>query len=801
MLAGMFSFDGAGQGLVLDSFSAEQRMLIYANDSDAFTFFLLDGTWQGTDQPGLSGNGTPRLFVNEALLGNNGINITDSDLNPTLDVVFANSGSFDQSIEEVEAVTQRPGTGIVFSGLLDAERILLNQPVNGFQEADIFASELVEINGLEVSIGTLETPIGQIESQLGTSILDRLVVPGQLQIESGGTTTISVAQLGVTGHLDIAAEGEIVINSFNAFQDSGLDFDGDSQLSRLTFNSLADVMINLDSEGTSVSGPAVHDTILVGDNRADTLTLSLGHMRLFDQDQATLDVSLNAKLEAVGLITLADSVDNQVSVGRRFELNASSFNGLGRVLIRPEGDVRAGSILSSESDVFVFWEDDSTLLSRLGSEGKPVNVAGIVSAGNLFVYSKASLYVETDLSLTAAESVLTPFDAEKNIASGRLFATADRQIRLDGLAPNTFVRFTANGNVTLKASGDLKPFGANSGNLIDIESDGIIATAPNTQLHGHSLRASGHSVLLANLNAADNISISGRIDLIAEDSILAGTMGEMTSSLVNFDSPYVNMKFSGNLRIAGHATARRAVLEAGKISDDAAAIVDVESLLLKSETGIFLGDGGEEKNIIHVCGRAVFDAEDFVVVGESADVTINEWVVLGDARRSINVDSQLCKDYEFSDPLDLLGGWTTNASWAASANGLLPSAGNNFWGSSGSDLYSIDLQKEFDLRVEPGTYTLSIDVSAPRYAPANAPVSYDQFTTFGLTGISSQPDFVDAPTPEDATPIWTTWTLRYVVEPGAADIDNTLGFQASFTLDDYTIMMDNVVIYFDAPLS
>ena len=803
MLTASFALDSTTNELVLDSFDADQRMLVFFNDTDAFTFFLPGGNWQGTDQPGLSGAGTERLNVNEAWLGASRIRVGDSEINPTLDVVFANEGVFfDQIIEHVDTITQLPNASVSLSGHYEANRILLSQPGNDIRAVDIFARNGIDINALEVSVGTLETSGGQIVSEFGTRILNRLVVPGRLEIESGGDTEIFANQIGVTGHLKIVSNANISIDSFNEFQSSGQEFVGNSQLRQLTFNSRGNVDIAVDSEGTPTAAPVVVNTALIGENRAQSLNLQLGHMKLFDHAQSTLSIVDNAKIEAAGLISLADSAQNVVTVGRGLEIDVTEVEGVGRILVQSPGDVRVGWIRSSVADVFVFSEDDSTLLSSLGDEQTPLSFGRIESAESLFVFARARLLVDGTLELSAAQSVLSQFDVEKRIVANRVVLNADRRVALDGFRQSTSINFAAVGDVTLRGNSNITLFGTNSGNQIDIETSGRISMASRATLEGHSLKMSGQSVWMANFDDADEVSIGGRMDLQGEEGVIVGTVGQVSASHLSFDSPYVNIVFAGNMHLVETLSAnRRAELEANRISDGPSAIIDIENVLFRAKEGIYLGDGSPEENVIHVCGKAVFDASGFVVIGESADVVIADWGLLAQVDNSINVDSTVCRDYEYADWIDEFDSWDTESvHWTSLIGDLRPSAGETFWGSSFNQLATVGLRKSFDLLVEAGTYTLRVELSAPFGGSSVDAVPYEQFTRFGLTGISSEPISVDAITPEESVQEWTTWTIKYSVVPGSVDVGHTIGFEALFTAIDYTVMIDDLTISFDAYL-
>lgn len=164
--------------------------------------------------------------------------------------------------------------------------------------------------------------------------------------------------------------------------------------------------------------------------------------------------------------------------------------------------------------------------------------------------------------------------------------------------------------------------------------------------------------------------------------------------------------------------------------------------------------------------------------------------------------SSACAEMIFSDPIDENDGWVlSGGSWGDqnAISGLTPNAGSTYWGSTSIARTITGLSKEFALTVEPGRYTLSIDVSAPFGPPNVYAVPYSDFTAFGLTGISSSPTALFTPTPPELTRSWTTWSISYDVAPGSADIGNTIGFNASLFSDDYTVMLDNLKIVHAVP--
>ncbi|MEM8615091.1 MAG: hypothetical protein AAGF93_24005, partial [Cyanobacteria bacterium P01_H01_bin.105] len=120
--------------------------------------------------------------------------------------------------------------------------------------------------------------------------------------------------------------------------------------------------------------------------------------------------------------------------------------------------------------------------------------------------------------------------------------------------------------------------------------------------------------------------------------------------------------------------------------------------------------------------------------------------------------------------------------------------GTTYWGSTFNFPATVGLSKDFGLNIESGRYLLSIDVSAPFGDPIYDAVPYLDFTSFGLTGISTLPTVISASTPPESTPQWTTWSFEYVVAPDSSDVGNAIGFTALLSADDYTMMLDNLSI-------
>ena len=157
-------------------------------------------------------------------------------------------------------------------------------------------------------------------------------------------------------------------------------------------------------------------------------------------------------------------------------------------------------------------------------------------------------------------------------------------------------------------------------------------------------------------------------------------------------------------------------------------------------------------------------------------------------------------DYVFYDPIDDNDGWNTDdIHWTTGVGGLSPSAGTTYWGSTFNQSATVGLSKDFALTVEPGKYTLTVDVSAPFGDPLYDAVAYSDFTEFGLTGITSSPTVISAVTPPESTPVWTTWTFSYLVDEESSDIGNTIGFSALLSADDYNVMVDNLTITHAVP--
>jgi hypothetical protein len=156
----------------------------------------------------------------------------------------------------------------------------------------------------------------------------------------------------------------------------------------------------------------------------------------------------------------------------------------------------------------------------------------------------------------------------------------------------------------------------------------------------------------------------------------------------------------------------------------------------------------------------------------------------------------------FSDPVELSGGWTLiDGGFTTGVQGLVPSAGITFWGSTYDQPADVGLFKTFPaLKVQVGTYTVSIDTAAPYGPPKYRAVALSEYTDLGLTGLSSPRTIISAGTPPAATPSWTTWSFSYLVPPGSADVGNTIGFRARFqpTGFGYTTMLDNLRISYDA---
>jgi hypothetical protein len=150
------------------------------------------------------------------------------------------------------------------------------------------------------------------------------------------------------------------------------------------------------------------------------------------------------------------------------------------------------------------------------------------------------------------------------------------------------------------------------------------------------------------------------------------------------------------------------------------------------------------------------------------------------------------------DPLDSGQGWTVEGgSFGTNANGLLPSAGTSYWGSTFHLTATVGVSKTFSgVTVMPGTYTLLVDTASPyppsQFSSGYRPVALSDFQHFGLTGMSAPRVTVSAPTPAAETAVWTTWELRYDVPAGDPGIGSLLGFRALVTATNYDVLLDNV---------
>ena len=132
-----------------------------------------------------------------------------------------------------------------------------------------------------------------------------------------------------------------------------------------------------------------------------------------------------------------------------------------------------------------------------------------------------------------------------------------------------------------------------------------------------------------------------------------------------------------------------------------------------------------------------------------------------------------------ADPVEVGGGWNLNGGgFTTVVAGLPPSEGNTYWGSTFNEPADVRLWKSFSsLTVQPGTYSLSIDTSAPFDSPYRATALSD-FSQLGLLNVTSPRTVVSAPTPPGGTANWTAWSVSYFIPDGSADIGHPLGFNA-----------------------
>ncbi len=536
-----FSFDG--NWLQLDNFTAGETLTILEGPA-SYEFELSGGLWQGSDGPGVSGNGLAILSADKSTLNSasGGISVEDS-FNVDFDVTFESldlSNLAGQLLTSgLGSIEQSAGSSVLLPNVrLSGQNVILNEVANDFGNASVFATQamLHDVN----------------EIQIGDS-----AISGDFLLSAGGlVSSLSASAIHVGGLLDLSSDTEI------RFGDAA-----DVQTSQVSFRTPGAAII------------IMQDVEFTGSNMADTLlVISAGDIS--DADDAVIRVSGHATFianELTGSINLADD-PNQNATGPASTTDVIEIGNFASFEARQirvgidgadpgSGAHAAFGLLNFQSDGSVFiYEDDSTLLFGDNDNANPASPIDLVKdnrADQLTLGSAGTIEDAEDTvikshrtEITAGGGIVLGDDPNRSgwgtgfstdyvfLRSGTIAAAGDIHIGLDGTHRAAGARveiarmaFQSPANLKLVNDQTLTLRGTTEVRGLDIKVAGAILSFNHTSVTVHK-RAEFDASLYVDLAraATQSLTVEGTGIFRAPDNVQLGA----NQGLVHMAQMHVN---------------------------------------------------------------------------------------------------------------------------------------------------------------------------------------------------------------------------------------------------------------------
>jgi sugar lactone lactonase YvrE len=497
-----------------------------SSSGTAYTLTLNSGTWSGTNDPNISGNGTSTLSVTSAGLSafTSGVNITDTGSTGGDGVTFNDSGTSGYLNSFVITLSHSSATGLAFNGATTFENsAALTAAVNGavgINSTAVLTSQAGSIALSSTGTNTALTAGGNVISTSGPVTLQ---TTGTLTINSGITINSGSAPLTLAADVTAAGAGDDGVGT--------LSINADATVVTTGTITLRGADVNIDTS----SNPAV-----VGATRSGFATTPIATL-------SGLDDSSALAFDSSGDLFAANQGNGTVSeIAPGATTPSTTLSGVAypvALAFDPSGNLFV--VNYSNSTVSEFAPGATTPSATLTGLNSPIALA-FDPSGNLYVANDGGTTVsEFAPGATTPSATLTGLNGPYALAfdtSGNLFVANNGGTTVSEFAPGattpsaTLTGLSAPLALAFDSSGNL--YVANYGGNGTVSEFAPGATTPNTTLTGFS-----YPVALA-LDSSDNLYVvssgSGSVSVFAPGATTASATLTNSYESLAFDS-------SGNL--------------------------------------------------------------------------------------------------------------------------------------------------------------------------------------------------------------------------------------------------------------
>ncbi|MGI9517957.1 MAG: hypothetical protein ACR2NP_12970 [Pirellulaceae bacterium] len=530
------SFAVFNDSLSLNGWDPEVLTISEDTGADTYQLHLSNGVWNGSDAPGLTGNGLSTLTVDKSLLNGlpNGLlgweALGPATFRTVFETVDFSGMSGPVALYGLET-TQVSGSTVVIPQAFFRGDVFLEESTNDF---DVIA----------VGIGQHAiADIDDIELREVVNVFDMSIVAGGT-ISTSATSRVFVSGLGPSdlGHLRLTSDTGIDFSELNMFA-----------VDELTFNTPGDAKFVITN---NANNPAI--TWLKGSNSAGNLDLNWSWGRIHDRG-AELIVTEHARLVATE-IQLGNDANSVLEVGGVLTLE-SEFDATGAASIGTgQGQVAVG-YLNFNLERLTFQQPGDIVLVGNGIDDPtdPLNFASanlaetlqLISAGLITDGASAQTQVNEHALFEGAAGidVVNELDDQLFVDGVATFRSdGDMNIGWDGFGHGSnlntnFGYLNLNGSPTsemliqedeqtefvgndfVDSSDPLDFATANTGGSLRLNTGGSITDYDDTAMLFDEIHMINNAEVVLADDPNGNSAISDLIDLWQVNSLFVGTRG------------------------------------------------------------------------------------------------------------------------------------------------------------------------------------------------------------------------------------------------------------------------------------